>query len=305
MTVIPDSVALSAYSPRKGSVDWRFNRKYELNYDAMTDDINDGPQTVFAYMNTVLPPTFVLGSDSDPSAWLSNIDITQRSGNPNLWSISVSYDSKLDFPEGLSTGDPTDFPNDVLARPPVFTFTSRKEKIATMRDNNGTPIVNAANSPFSPPYMLEVIIPVLHITTNVEDADYTLLGLINCCNDAPWQSFPAFQCKLVGLNFEPKFDSFAYCEYQMTFDIAPNIFPWNDPYYGGYGSWLTTPVLNQGNFQLDSGGKQIACLDKFCRPVTSPVPLDLSGHQIANPTPATVTYLNFNFSNPADFSLLV
>ena len=184
-----------------------------------------------------------------------------------LWEIAVKYGpwNPLEYP---TNGNP-------ISLPLKFRMDFTTREVAALVDVDGNPIVNAAGDPYDPPLMREIVNCTLYVDRNENPSTInlnTLSELSNSLNAATWNGFPPQTVRLAPLKIpDIKYSQSTNTFYlPMTYQFDINIDTW------------VKQIVNAGFRQLDSSGNLIPILLNG-QPVSTPVPLDESGHAILTP----------------------
>jgi hypothetical protein len=198
----------------------------------------------------------------------ANVTNPATNGLAHLWEIALTY-GPWDYYNWASDGNP-------LHVPTRFRIDFTLSEVAAFEDVDGNPIVNAAGDPYDPPLMREVTRCTLTVLRNESPSSVdipTLAALSNTLNRDTWNGFPAKTTRLNPLKLpEPVYSQVIngfYFPFEYVFDV-------------NFDSWVKQ-IINAGFRQLDSGGNLVPILING-QPVTTPFPLDESGHAILAPT---------------------
>lgn len=91
---------------------------YQVTYHVLMDDPADGPQQVMAYLaedaEIAIGTPYVLGNDSDPTAFCNQVTPTRRDGSDRHWSVALQYavpdpEDEKQTPGGEPSQDPADW----------------------------------------------------------------------------------------------------------------------------------------------------------------------------------------------------
>lgn len=275
------------WNGRNGGIDGQTTsalRRYVRVYRVVTNDPNDG---VFTAMNasdgtTSIPAlwsAYSTPNESDGGAWVTDIRPQQSSQDPRFWEVQVQYDG---------------FVNPLTAPPQVRWSGGRFTTIAEL-DINDEAILNSAGCFFDPPPEKDDSRPTVVITMNVASfvpslaIDYQ--DAIN--SDA---------LSIAGLAVTPgqaKVNIEATEQWQLAWNY------WAVTYTIEFqrDGWAKK-ILDQGRYQKGGSTGVMPCKDSEGQDVTDPVPLNGSGGQLDNPSPANAVYLTFDLYKELPFSAL-
>lgn len=229
------------------------------------------PQPGAFYHNGLSPgdPDF----EYDHGSFVESIEATQDQDTGGLqWTVVVNYAFYTIFDP-----DPTLWPIRV-------SFGGDRTERVIYFDFNGNPIVNSAGDRFDPPITIDDSRSTMTVTRNerVTAFDLTLAETYrDTINSAPWNGFAAHTVKLgIITTSEPQYDSnnLVYY-YTVTY-----------PFMIDRGGWRKE-ILDAGCNQLKviGGITQRVPIQHEGHPVSDPVALDGSGHELApGGTPTTL-----------------
>lgn len=291
-----------------GSADKDGKARYTRRWEIRTDDPLDGPKTVSAHPDIPARGSpYVTDTEFDLLALAQDAQVERSSEDPTLWYVSVTYQSSFDWPTGVqpsesapsagsgaaggagSAPEPGEQVESPLNRPPVWRCSFQTTQKVAEKTFAGNAIVNAAGLPFDPPLMRDVSYPVITLTRNVPDVQFSQLRLLqDAVNDAEWCGLPERSVRVTGIEYGPKYENgFAY--FEITYQLSVR-----------YPNW-DFEVLNAGFTEL-VGGNWVAITDGT-RPVTEPVPLDVAGAKL---DPAdTPNFMTFRVYPERDFGTLI
>lgn len=151
----------SIQSERKGPINELINRRYKREFVVWTDDILDGPETVYgaSINNDKLPEigdTYTRGNDTDSIATCIDVEV-EPTESPFVWKYLASYDSAR-LTDAVLT-NPLNLPAEI-----VWGATTYER--AMPRDLTGIACVNSSGEAFDPPIMFEELRPTVTISRN-------------------------------------------------------------------------------------------------------------------------------------------
>lgn len=231
----------------------------------------------------------VIGSThpDNPAMWCVEVMIANHEPWKG-WQVTAEYSSEREITE-----DPTDEP----VR--VSWSTEQFQEVAIV-DENGDAVCNSAGDPFDPPVMKDFSRRVASVSVNVssvpswfldyEDAvnsdTFTLAGFSVAAGKA--------KCQRVSVSEEKERNGISYFEVHMEIHLSKN-------------GWLVKP-LDAGFRRIYSGTsrEKITMTNEAGEEEypAAPVPLDGSGVELLDPTPATAVYRSFTVYESLPFSAL-
>ena len=225
---------------------------------------------------------------SDSSAWCVSVEPRCTDGYRG-WQVTTAYSSEVE----LSSTDPTD---DAA----VITWSGEQFQIPAVFDRNDDLIVNSAGDPFDPPLMADDSHFVVNVSKNMASVPAAVLDYQDAVNTASFtldgvsiaEGLAKMQRVTIGPVQRRGSDTFRTVELEIHLRRD---------------GWKLT-ALDAGFRERTTGGppegiKNIKNPDDG-ENVTAPVPLDGSGHALADPSPTNCVFLEFNYYKTADFSLL-
>lgn len=269
-----------------------YTQKWTVVVSAASDDINS---VILASGSLPVLNVSTFASDSGSLCY----DVEAHQVKPTEWVLNYKYSSNPPLPS-QSVADPT-------ARPAIFKSQFQQYDKPMGVDLAGIPVLNSAGQPFAQPPTAQRGRLILTVEKNYSISDTNadvatwLQGIqiyIDSCNVGDWFGYPAYSCRLVGVDAQPKEEN-QVSYLAVTYRIEVSDYDASDPEL-----WTMTNILDCGYQQL-VGGQLIAIQDTFGRPVTQPWPLDGSGAALAPGfAPSSVVYDTFNFYDFQDWSAI-
>ncbi len=156
-------------SERKGPLLEHTNRRYKRTLIAVSNDPNDGPETVLNYSGCpTIGSTYALGNDADAIAMCIDVKADPMHDYPLTWKIEATYDSSRIV--DLSLSNP-------LNLPPEITWNFVEREWPLQRDALGVPTCNSAGERIDPPLTIELTNPVLTVSRN--EANFSAINAFN------------------------------------------------------------------------------------------------------------------------------
>lgn len=245
---------------RDGSFDARNRgRRYKRTFIVLTDSKLDGPATVKSYMS--LPSeygTYTSGNDADTAALVESINV--KPAGFCRWEVEVSY-STVTPNEAQNAENPVD-------RAPTVRWNFQAYQRPCVSDVDGSPIVNSAGDPFSPPLEREEKRPLLSVSRfeNMFSPGMALAYQYAVNSDTFMGVDPGY-CRCNGIQAELHYEKNQYCwkvEYEFEFRKEG----------------FTVQVLDQGFRKLRSGTPE-TMRDRQGTPLSSPGLLNGQGGQLS------------------------
>lgn len=272
--VITKNRGLSGESESKGS------RRFAVHYQVVTDDLNDGPQTVGIALGLSPFDVYGYGNDVDPGARAKTIRIERSEDDPYHWDVEISYDSNVE-----------QFPDDPLSRPTLIAYSFAQFQQVATKDVNGKAIVNSAAFYFDPPPEIDQSRLVITMTRNEPIFDPILaVAYQDSINEDYWFGFAPGLVKIQNLNGTPEQENGQYF-YRVVYE-----------FHVRWDGWKLS-VLDQGFYYRDGSGSHVI-KDADSQPIVEPALLDGSGGILSSPSPATAKYLNFDVYRSTTFGNL-
>lgn len=280
---------------RSGGIDKDGNTTYEERWLVEWSDFNAQPPEV-----SVAGP---LGSylwysphPANADALLKKIDARQRVSEPMLWDVTFTWDTQPeDFDRFINPVD----------RPWHKEWGSVSNEIHDASDwsLDGTgapaykPYASSAGQPFDPPPSFPQYDPTLTVTFfRLSEQPDKILDYLGTVNDATYNGWSRDVARVTAYTqvreYEPKWGT--SWKYTITFQLRAR-------------GWNPVQILDCGTVKLygPDNNKIAAITDtKTGQAVTSPVPLDGNGHQLAFSPTAEMVYLDFTGYQRADFTAL-
>jgi hypothetical protein len=153
---------------RKGLLFELINRKYQLKYQVITNNILDGPEVVQAqgpaFGLPAMGSSYLIGNDSDIIATCTDLKIKETE-YPLLWEAVATFDT--DRLVNAAITNP-------LNLPPEVSWDYAAYEKPMYRDLLGVACVNSAKDAFDPPLTYDDTRPVLTVTRNESVFNYLL-----------------------------------------------------------------------------------------------------------------------------------
>lgn len=265
-----------------GSAMSKGERKYTLRFQVITNDLNDGPQTVGAALGITPFNLYSYGNDLDTGARAKEISIVRGDDDPYHWEVEIDFDSDVE-----------QFPEDPLSRPTVVSYSFAQFQQPVWKDVNGQSIVNSAGFYFDPPVEVDQSRLIVTMTRNEPVFDPAVaVNYQDGVNSDPWYGFSAGTVKVQSIT--------------GTLEQENGEWFWRVVYefHVRWDGW-TLSVLDQGLYQKGGSGQNPKpCTDNSGNQLVEPALLDGAGNQLANPSPATAVYRNFTVYRSVAFASL-
>lgn len=278
-------------------------REYTRTFLVRSDVVNDTPDSVAA----AVPIAAFASYPTDLLAWLKSKEATQRTDDRSLWDVVLHYDyqplstGQDDGSGGGGTGDPGQGGADVQPdlRPPTISIDTIELERPWVQDViTNADIVASNGQPFDPPATRTVYHPLVTITVYKAmgaDSYANMLTYVNKVNDGAWFGFgdQRVLCRKYKLESELITGHGWFWKKTLELEIEPDN-PWNPQ-----------KILDQGTYERFSMNTPPykVILDETGNPITSPVPLDGSGHRLAPGNP--LVYLDFNKYKKQNFAAII
>ncbi|MFO0960850.1 MAG: hypothetical protein U0800_26000 [Isosphaeraceae bacterium] len=164
------------------------------------------------------------------------------------------------------------------------------ERIVDEDVESGEAIVNSAGDPFDPPVTADDSRMILTFTRNEQDYDANLADEVrDTLNAGGWRRFGEGTVKAKAPKATRLFHPLIGWYWRVTYTFHVNRDGWD------------RKILDAGMRQKASGGGQSVILSKDKMPVSTPVPLDGSGHPL--PDGSDPEWLTFRVYRRIDFSI--
>lgn len=265
-------------------------RRYNVQWRVVTDDADDGPQTV---MDAVDPSTaeaipdigdaYAIGNDADSTCFCRKITPTQTADDGCHWDVDVEFSSEAEAIE------------DPLARPIDIEWSSERFTEPLERDLSidELPIRTTAGEPLNPLPEVERNRPILTVTKN-QVAFSTLWQTTyeNAVNTDPFQGFGPRQAKVDAIRARiVRENGVTYWQVQYVFKFKRD-------------GWRLE-LLNAGLY-VKSGTDFVQLTDKGDQPLTKPVAINEAGSAKVDPggTPHYLTFQGYTEVSFAPFEAL-
>lgn len=259
-------------------------RSYTRAFKLETTDKTDGP---FAIGSTSGLPRIGSVHPEDSGAWCTTLRVDNFAPYKG-WRVTAEYSSEMELAEN-PTNDPAliRWDSEQFQKPAIF-------------DYNGEAIVNSAGDPFDPPNMMDDSRRVVTVTKNLASVPAWILTYQDAINSGPFTidgvSVATGLAKMqrVAVSERQTRNGTSFRTVDFTIHLQKN-------------GWKLEP-LDAGFREREATGtppelKNIKNPNDDELP-GAPVPLDGSGRQLADPTPANCVFLDFDVYEPKDFSIL-
>lgn len=173
-------------------------RSYSLAVQVLTDDWAIGPRAALRSVGIDAGAHYAhpIGAPNewDYGAFLNGIEATEDGDTGKKWIVNLTYGT-INWQElqGGKDGDSAaTFTSNPFSAPPTVRWSSESEEVAVTLDKYGTPILNAAGDPFSPPLTKVKSTPICTITRLLPSFDPAWLTQYkDHVNSDVWMDFPA------------------------------------------------------------------------------------------------------------------
>jgi hypothetical protein len=257
---------------REGNIDEKGIRYYTRTFQVLTDNFQEGPGIVAAYVPVNLYASYVTPTETDLYAILKKK--TARQIEPGQWEVVCEYDS-APFDTGNQSGSstPGGANNQVAptSRPWILRFGSNKGTKLLTKDLNNVEVVASNGQPFDPPLEVPTAYPTIQITAYKATFSFSSITLYtNAINSDAWQGFAPRKLRCIEYAATTQYDNGAYFwQLDVTIEVHPD------------GFWNPVEILDAGTVYLETGSKPPQpILDSTGNPVSSPVPLNGAGQPL-------------------------
>lgn len=256
--------------------------QYTLVYWVKTDDRYDGPNLVMGAPGWTYLDPYIIGNDSDPTAFCIDISADQMDkSNPFDWAVNVEFGQ----PESEKVDNPLNEPIEE-----VWSFSNNSEDIAV--DVNGNPIVNTASDFLATQRNNNQ--PIVTFTRNEPTVNQPLImANKDSVNSKVWRGFAPRTVKVANITNTRQYDTYIgyYWKTSYSFEINTD-------------TWRFRP-LNAGLREIKGGKLQPIYVRGEA--VTEPVPLKPDGSSARNDSgvlTANPYLLEFQLYPEVDFNQL-
>lgn len=288
------------------TTDSRGRNSYPMRWWAETTDPQASPKTVvteakatdqgFANPLPAFWATYSFQGETDPFAYLKgNLRAYKPdpSNKPGRWFIDGTY-------EPLGPGETaSDANTDPLARPVRRRWTSEPYSRIVVKDKDGNPIKNAANSEFTEPPEEEGHRPVLELRWNVADSNavsafnfqyqYSVNSASIVAGGTTW---PARHAKIDIAESSDLMTEGSTSYFELSTRVVFNYEPWD------------LSLLNQGFMILSPARGLVRATDEEGRPTPEPVLLDTDGDLLTPIGTAVGNFLDFRTRREVSYASL-
>lgn len=255
--------------------------KYTIVYDIRTTDDLDGPGSVGDYAGWSYGDPYAWGNESDSRAKALRITVEPVGSSKRHWRVTVEF------------GDPgLERPDNPLAEPPKVEWSWEDRQYPTLRDVNGTPILNPAGDRYDEIFYADDFRRKLSITRNEASFNRVVADQLgNRLNASPWRGYAAKTVKCHPINARDEYNSFVgqYWVVQYEFTFAPIASDWK------------RPIVETGIHEIVTGTKR-RIKDDDGNAVSVPVPLTAAGVKLA--TGGSPVIKEWELLYTANFALL-
>lgn len=263
-----------------------------------TNDKTDGPGDVYLGAAASLPAQFESHPEL-PQATAREISIQNLEETPLVWRATVTYSSE---PITKEEEDEHEI-SDPLSRPPKISIDRENFEVAVTEDRDGKAILNSAGDPFLDPIIWPSTRKKFNVTFNsatipawhdalegmVNDGDVTIV------KGGTATVYAANSLLFIPGNISDLKDEDGTTYMEISFALLHNRRGW------------TVRLLDAGLYQVVDDVRtriQVENDSQELVDVSEPVPLDGAGAVLANPTPATAHFNDFEIAEEGDFSIL-
>jgi hypothetical protein len=294
---------------RSGGISDDGHRSYTVVYQVESDSLNVEPDAV----EDAVGIAYYAPYPTDPAARLKRKSVSQEGSELYFHSVTLEYDTKPSpFDKGTAeaggAATPSEPGTNSGATPPnlrpwVVKWGSVQTEVPLEKDRTvndeyptGKPVVNSAGQPFDPPVMVPSSNPTLTITAfRLLQRSDLILVFMDAVNAFPFFGWPPGHARCTSYSVTSQYEQGAFF-WQVDVTVEFRKKAWNPIRV------LDAGTVKKTGSELD-GYKYRPCTDGLGQAVTSPVPLDGFGGQLA--AGGTPVYLEFNGHDYADFSQLI
>jgi hypothetical protein len=259
-------------------------RRYTRVFQATTDSNTDDGLVVKQYANC---PRHGDVHNSDPGAWCRKVNARNESFSKRVWLVTAAYSSEYEV-----TANPLDDPADIDWDAVTFTRPYTQDK-------DGDAILNSAGCAPDPPLEDDDALWVVNVRKNLAAIPAWILSFKNTVNSSSFVldgvPIAARQARLSGIKIsnQQERNDISYRVVSMSFRLKDDGDTWDKVW------------LDQGMMELNADDTKLQKItDANGAYVTSPVPLDGSGHKLALPTPSTAVYNTDKILKEANHAVL-
>jgi hypothetical protein len=284
---------------QQGSLDDKGVRRYTIKYLVYTDNAADDAGLVATYVPTVMFQSYSTTLFTDPYCILKRKSAERVEGQLHFWIVTNEFDSEPIELNSQSSA-PGDSGNNVTptARPWLVSFDSENQDKIMPKDLNNLDVVNSAGQPFDPPLTVPCAYPTITITgykTLASDNFTNCANYVNTVNNAVWQGFAAKKCKCLKYQLQQEYENGAFWwKKTVVIQVHPD------------STWNPVKILDCGTYEVFSssaGQKYRQIPDHTGAPVTSPVPLDGTGHALQPGNP--LVYKDFQAYREVNWAAII
>lgn len=213
-----------------------------------------------------------------------------------VWLVTANYSTDFEAEENP------------LDDPVVITWNTDQYQRAYYKDRNGRAILTGALNYFDPPVEGDDPRWAVNISYNAPEIPSWVRKYKNAINKAKFEVDGETVSKR-----KAKVQSIRIGDWQerndilyRPFDLVLHLKDEKDDGEDDDETW-DPDILNQDFYQQDAlnpGGLAIPCVDGEGNPTVIPVPLDINGFQIINPTPDNADFINAKLYKEKDFTIL-
>ncbi len=264
------------------STDGKMVSRYARVFRVVTDSATDETAVILAHASC---PKVGSLYPWDDSAYCQRVRPRQESFAKLVWIVTCSYSSERELTENP------------LSEPAAISWSTANYTRPYFKDKDGNAILNAASFYFDPPVEGDDSRWGANVRKNVAAVPEWLGAYKDAINST------AFVLDGYGVGVRmAKLSGIEISEWQERNDVPFRVLTMRID--TNEKTWIKE-TLNDGLYEIAAAGEQPRKMtDKDGPEVTEPWPLDADGKQIANPTPANVTYISSSIYNELDFNVL-
>ena len=285
------------------TIDEHLVRKHKMRYQVFTDSPDDTSALVSMATGIGLPIQFVTPHPHDPYAVAKSLDSCERSAeDPNTWHVDYTFDNASRQRDSSNDSDPANFD-------PEFDWGTETRSRLITKDIDGNTILNAAGDPREP-LEIEDDLPVLSFVRPEMTISFSWVYQYN--NSVNSDNFYGAAPGTLRVKIHPQLqyrNLQRYWKCKYSFRYRPE--GWQPkPLEAGVRQLIVKPDPNNPGALITV---KVECTVKGedpsdSDPVTSPVPLDISGQQIdpnlLQPTPSLAVYTEVKSYKPLPYAAL-
>ncbi len=288
-------VRISPLPGRKSDYKKIIDSQSSLRWLAVCDSRFDSERDIveFGWGNGILPRPYYDFHPTNTFHLCRGLSISSETSSPLHWICEAAFSSE---PLTQREQDQQQI-EDPRQRPPKAKWRTASYRKPVFQDTAGDGIVNSAGDYFDPPIEIDINRWVVTVTKNVSAVPTYILEYEKAVNDTAFYIQGVYVGERVARLAEIDIGELAseneFFYYPFTYTLEFRSETWN-----------VKPLQQGYNYKSGSDRKVILDGSTPPRPVTSPRLLAADGSVLANPSPATAVYGDFEVYDNMDFSVL-